>query len=77
VVDGQVDEKRLDLVLPHVIRVSFIMKTNILQNPADTGFFSIVGIVSIGTLVLDPGEPDNNGVQPTPQSDAADAELYE
>jgi hypothetical protein len=53
------------------------MKTNILQNPADTGFFSIVGIVSIGTLVLDPGEPDNNGVQPTPQSDAADAELYE
>ena len=44
-VDGKVAEKRFDLVLSHVLRMFFIMETNILQNPADVGFLGIVGVM--------------------------------
>jgi hypothetical protein len=44
-IDCKVAEKCLDLVLAHVLRVFSIVKTNILQNPADVGFLGIVRIV--------------------------------
>ena len=38
-------EVSLDFRLSHILRVFFVVKANILQNPTDTGFFSIIGIV--------------------------------
>jgi len=38
-------EESLDFRLSHILRVFFVVKANILQNPTDTGFFSITGIL--------------------------------
>ena len=46
-VDHQMTEKRLDLTLSHLLRMSRVKETNELQNPFDVSFFCPNGIMMV------------------------------